>query len=105
MTSIKGATSVTWTLSVTWPTSSFKSAVTCACVATIMPLRSNFLNPGASQSTVYVPGTTSLKIVLAAAAGSRGALLGGAFVNERDFGDRNHTAVRIGHQPSYHSVI
>ena len=41
--STSGVTSVTWTLSVTWPTSNLQSAVTCAWVATIIPFRSNLL--------------------------------------------------------------
>jgi hypothetical protein len=60
--SISGTSSVTCTLSLTEPISILRSSETVSCVATITCLRSNFLKPGASATTVYVAGTTWLKL-------------------------------------------
>ena len=50
--STMGAASVTSTLSVMAPTSSFRSAVTSCWVPTVRPLRSNFLKPTDSTCSV-----------------------------------------------------
>ena len=33
------------------------------------------------------------------------SLLGSSFIDERDFGVRNHALILIDHQPSHHSVV
>src|ERR1019366_2997014 len=65
--SISGTSSVTCTLSLTEPISILRSSETVSWVATITCLRSNFLKPGASATTVYVAGTTWLKLKPSAA--------------------------------------
>ena len=96
---------MTWTLSVTWPTSNFKSAVTCAWVATASPLRSNFLNPGASHTTEYVAGNYLVENVFAVATGGRAPLFTGSFVHKRDFSAHYDALVLVDDQTSNHSVV
>ena len=55
-----GASPVTLTCSVTWPSSSVRSTVTAACVEITTPLRSMLLKPVATALTVYVAGVTAV---------------------------------------------
>ena len=50
--SMRVASAVTLTCSLTWPSSSVRSMVTAVCVETTTPVRAAFLKPGASATTV-----------------------------------------------------